>query len=87
MMIHNEGKPFRDLQPVDRIIPDWDTHFNAEPFISKMRSLDLADFAQKCGWPVSSTFNDYATDVVSNSSKDINDNLNAHYILVGIKDY
>ncbi len=85
MMIHNEGKPFRDLKPVDRIIPDWDTHFNAEPFISKMRSLDLAEIAQKNGWPSSSTYNDYADEIVSIKSKDINDSLNAHYILVGKK--
>ena len=85
MMIHNEGKPFRDLKPVDRIIPDWDTHFNAEPFISKMRSIDLADLAHKSGWPKSSTFNDYADELVNKDFKEINDNLNAHYILVGKK--
>ena len=85
LMIHNEGKPFRDLKPVDRIIPDWDTHFNAEPFISKMRSLDLTEIAQKNGWETSSIYNDYADYGVNKKFKEVNNNLNVHYILVGKK--
>ena len=85
LMIHNEGKPFRDLKPVDRIIPDWDTHFNAEPFISKMRSLDLTEIAQKNGWQTSSIYNDYADYGVNKKFKEDNNNLNVHYILVGKK--
>ncbi len=86
LMIHNEGKPFRDLKPIDRIIPDWDTHFNAEPFISKMRSIDLAKLANLCDWPTGSTFNSYANDLIKDKKNNItNNNINAHYILVGEK--
>lgn len=79
LMIHNEGMPFRNMKPIDRIIPDWDTHFNAEPFITKMRSLDLSEFAVQAGWPKHSTRND----IIRPNKKNKNSSLQAFYLLVG----
>jgi SAM-dependent methyltransferase len=68
MMLHNDGTPFRDMQhPIDRMIPDWDTHYNAEPFITQSRSLDLAQLAVDGGWPKGSTRNAYADDTAVGS--------------------
>ena len=64
-MLHNDGTPFRDMDhPIDRMIPDWDTHYNGEPFITQMRSMDLAEFAVEAGWPKGTTRNAYADEVV-----------------------
>ncbi|MEQ8248961.1 MAG: methyltransferase domain-containing protein [Alphaproteobacteria bacterium] len=65
LMLHNDGTPFRDMKhPIDRLIPDWDTHYNAEPFITQMRSMDLAEFAVEAGWPKGSTSNSYAEEAI-----------------------
>ena len=65
LMLHNDGTPFRDMDhPIDRMIPDWDTHYNAEPFITQLRSMDLAEFAVEAGWPKGTTRNAYADEAV-----------------------
>ena len=65
LMLHNDGTPFRDMDhPIDRLIPDWDTHYNAEPFITQMRSMDIAEFAVEAGWPKGSTSNTYAEEAI-----------------------
>jgi SAM-dependent methyltransferase len=38
--LHGEGPPWDRLPLFDAAVHDWDTHCNAEPFISKMHDLD-----------------------------------------------
>ncbi|MEQ8247831.1 MAG: methyltransferase domain-containing protein [Alphaproteobacteria bacterium] len=38
--LHFEGPPWDRLPQFDAAVHDWDTHFNAEPFIGKMHDLD-----------------------------------------------
>ncbi|MBM3503433.1 MAG: class I SAM-dependent methyltransferase [Alphaproteobacteria bacterium] len=38
--LHGDGPPWDRLPLFDAAVHDWDTHFNAEPFISKMHDLD-----------------------------------------------
>lgn len=40
IVLHYEGRPWQSIDPIDAAVHDWDTHFNAEPFIGKMHELD-----------------------------------------------
>lgn len=69
LMLHNDGTPFRDMDhPIDRLIPDWDTHYNAEPFITQMRSMDLAEYAVEAGWPEGTTRNAFADEAIGDEA-------------------
>lgn len=52
IMAHTDGPPFKDRDSlVDRFIPDdWDTHYNAEPFITTLHQLDLTKVAVEAGF-------------------------------------
>ena len=38
--LHFEGPPWKRISLFDAATHDWDTHFNAEPFMGKMHELD-----------------------------------------------
>ncbi len=40
MLLHFEGPPWDRIGDFAAAVHDWDTHFNAEPFIGKMHDLD-----------------------------------------------
>jgi ubiquinone/menaquinone biosynthesis C-methylase UbiE len=40
MLLHFEGPPWERIGDFAAAVHDWDTHFNAEPFIGKMHDLD-----------------------------------------------
>ncbi|MDA1057585.1 MAG: class I SAM-dependent methyltransferase [Proteobacteria bacterium] len=40
LCLHFEGPPWDRIPDFDAAVHDWDTHYNAEPFIGKMHDLD-----------------------------------------------
>lgn len=82
LMVHNDGTPFRDLTPLERVVPDWDTHFNAEPFISKMRASDLTEWAVEAGWRPDQVRHAYTSENLSRGVSVIG---GAGYMVVGRK--
>jgi ubiquinone/menaquinone biosynthesis C-methylase UbiE len=83
IMVHNDGTPFRDMEPLGRVVPDWDTHYNAEPFITTLRATDLTRWAIEAGWSPKKVRNGYTHEVPS--GKEIRVIGGAGYILVGEK--
>ncbi len=55
LMVHGDVPEFNKFwpEPYDRFQRDWTTHFNAEPFRSKMREMDMGDIAKKAGFKAS----------------------------------
>ncbi len=82
LMVHNDGTPFRDLTPLERVVPDWDTQFNAEPFISKMRASDLTEWAVEAGWRPDQVRHAYTSENLSRGVSVIG---GAGYMVVGRK--
>jgi len=83
VMAHNDGAPFRDLTPLGRVVPDWDTHFNAEPFITKLRGTDLTEWAIAAGWKPGSVRNAYTNE--SSAAEKGNQIGGAGFIVAGRK--
>jgi len=50
LAIHSDQPPFRTKDMVEQFHTDWDTHFQAEPFITTLGLTDLCDVAQKGGF-------------------------------------
>ncbi|MSO64879.1 MAG: class I SAM-dependent methyltransferase [Alphaproteobacteria bacterium] len=50
VMIHSDQPPFRTKDLVEQFHTDWDTHFQAEPFITTLGLLDLVEVATKGGF-------------------------------------
>ncbi len=50
VMVHVDSLPYKDLAPWDQSVPDWDTHYNAEPFMGTLHDLDLAQIAEEAGF-------------------------------------
>lgn len=43
IMLHGEGPQYHGVAPFEQSVLDWDTHYNAEPFIGSLHDLDLFD--------------------------------------------
>ncbi|MBM3504241.1 MAG: class I SAM-dependent methyltransferase [Alphaproteobacteria bacterium] len=84
LMAHNDGTPFRDLDPLGRVVPDWDTHYNAEPFITTLRATDLTKWAVAAGWNAKRVRNGYSHEGPTKGQQ-INVIGGAGYILIGEK--
>ena len=82
LMVHNDGTPFRDMQPLGRVVPDWDTHFNAEPFITKLRANDMTEWAVESGWQPDQVRHAYTSE---NLTKGVGVIGGAGYMIVGKK--
>jgi len=56
IMVHGDVPEFNKFwpEPYDRFQRDWTTHFNAEPFRSKMRDMDMGALAKKAGFKAKS---------------------------------
>jgi SAM-dependent methyltransferase len=50
MCLHFEGPPWNRISDFDAAVHDWDTHFNAEPFIGKMHDLDPKKLVTDAGF-------------------------------------
>jgi ubiquinone/menaquinone biosynthesis C-methylase UbiE len=61
LMIHADMGPAKDMDMLSQMFQlDWNTHFNGEPFITKLSELDLAEVAAKSGFERPATFHEYA---------------------------
>ncbi|MSO65568.1 MAG: class I SAM-dependent methyltransferase [Alphaproteobacteria bacterium] len=50
IVLHFEGPPWNRISDFDAAVHDWDTHFNAEPFISKVHDLDPKQLMRDAGF-------------------------------------
>ena len=50
IVLHYEGRPWDSIDPFDAAVHDWDTHYNAEPFIGKMHDLDTRAMMVRAGF-------------------------------------
>ena len=50
MALHLEVPPFEDKDPFDQYLTDWDTHYNAEPFIGTLHDFDLRKLMSDAGF-------------------------------------
>ncbi len=48
--LHLEIPPFADKEPFDQYLTDWDTHYNAEPFVGTLHDFDLRQVMQDAGF-------------------------------------
>lgn len=50
MALHLEVPPFEDKDPFDQYLTDWDTHYNAEPFVGTLHDTDLRKLMTDAGF-------------------------------------
>ncbi len=50
IVLHYEGRPWASINAYDAAIHDWDTHYNAEPFIGKMHEIDTRAMMAEVGF-------------------------------------
>ena len=50
LSIHCEGPPWNRMSAYDASILDWDTHYNAEPYIGKLHDLDPVEMMVDAGF-------------------------------------
>jgi ubiquinone/menaquinone biosynthesis C-methylase UbiE len=50
MMLHHDQAPFRTKDLVEQFHTDWDTHFQAEPFITGLGMSNLPEIAKQAGF-------------------------------------
>ncbi|MGR8919770.1 MAG: class I SAM-dependent methyltransferase [Gammaproteobacteria bacterium] len=50
MMIHAETPPYKDLEPFDAFMLDWDTRNNNEPFWARSHEIDLKQLSASGGF-------------------------------------
>lgn len=53
LVLHYEGPPWNRMSDFDAAVHDWDTHYNAEPFIGKVHDLDPARIMADAGFAAS----------------------------------
>lgn len=51
--IHVDGAGFAGKDLLEQYLADWDTYFNAEPFVGTLHDLDLKALTRKAGIPAS----------------------------------
>lgn len=50
LALHLEVPPFYDKDPYDQYLTDWDTHFNAEPFVGTLHDLSREELMGEAGF-------------------------------------
>ncbi len=50
LALHLEVPPFTGKDPFDQYLTDWDTHYNAEPFIGTLHDLNLKSVLEGAGF-------------------------------------
>ena len=58
VVVHVDSLPHADLSPWDQFVVDWDTHYNAEPFMGTLHDLDLVAIARDAGFAPQNIFED-----------------------------
>ena len=58
VMVHVDSLPHKDLPHWDQFVVDWDTHYNAEPFMGTLHDLDLVAIARDAGFKPRNIFED-----------------------------
>ncbi|MSO65730.1 MAG: class I SAM-dependent methyltransferase, partial [Alphaproteobacteria bacterium] len=48
--LHMDAPQFDGKMPFEQFMGDWDTHYNAEPFMGTLHDLDLMQVMQKAGF-------------------------------------
>lgn len=56
IMVHVDSLPYAELSPWNQFVPDWDTHYNAEPFMGTLHDLDLRKLAVEAGFKNENVF-------------------------------
>ncbi len=56
VVVHVETPPYRDMEPFDAFILDWDTRNNNEPFWGGSHEIDPAALAEETGFPAGDVF-------------------------------
>ena len=64
VMLHMDLPPKKDLSAVGHFGYDWNTHYQAEPFITTLTELDRAAVAVKGGFDPKNTFETYVPSTV-----------------------
>ena len=59
VVIHAETPPYRDLEPYDAFMLDWDTRNNNEPFWGQSHEIKAADMAEETGFEPAKAFEGY----------------------------
>ncbi len=62
-VVHLETPPYKDMEPYDAFILDWDTYNNNEPFWSASHEIDPAAVAKEFGFRQDSVFEALAPSV------------------------
>ena len=56
MMVHAETPPYKNLEPFDAFMLDWDTRNNNEPFWAGSHEIDLKQLSQQAGFDADKEF-------------------------------
>ncbi|MEM9878024.1 MAG: class I SAM-dependent methyltransferase [Pseudomonadota bacterium] len=59
VIIHAETPPYRDLEPYDAFMLDWDTRNNNEPFWGASHEIKAAEMAEETGFDPEKAFEGY----------------------------
>lgn len=63
LMLHLDGPQYHDMDLVDQFIPDWDVHYNNEPFVTTLHQLDLPAVVAEAGFARDAVFETFAPSV------------------------
>lgn len=75
IVLHFDGPPWNRIADFDAAVHDWDTHFNAEPFISKVHDLDPKALMLEAGFAASKYIDVYVPAVFKGTSATLRNNL------------
>lgn len=56
LMVHAETPPYKNLEPFDAFMLDWDTRNNNEPFWGRSHDIDYVELSQKAGFDPETVF-------------------------------
>ena len=85
VMMHGEGLQHKDLSLYEEVTFDWDTHFNAEPFIGKLHDLDLWAAIEAAGFQKHLLYEDHVSRGENNAAENraVEFNQSGKYMLIG----
>jgi hypothetical protein len=63
-MLHMDLPPKKDVDTVTHFLIDWNTHFQAEPFVTTLSELDRDEIAIKAGFKKRNIFEEYVPTLV-----------------------
>ena len=56
LMVHAETPPYKDLEPFDAFMLDWDTRNNNEPFWGRSHEIDYVELSRNAGFDPDKVF-------------------------------